>query len=130
MRITMLQAKIHRATVTAADLHYEGSLSLDTALMDAAGMRPYQRIEVYNVNNGARFATYLIEAERHSGTIQINGAAAHLANPGDLVIIATYAEMEPIEAEGWQPTKVFVAAQNRIVAAPLPANQPRVLSPA
>ena len=128
MHIAMLQSKIHRATVTAADLHYEGSLSLDTALMDAAGMRPYQKIHVYNVTGGQRFSTYLIEAERHSGMLQINGAAAHLANPGDLVIIAAYAEVDPSEADNWHPTKVFVDSKNQIVSVDVPSEKELALS--
>lgn len=116
MQIEMLYAKVHRATVTAADLHYEGSLTMDRHLMDEAGLRPYQSIEVYNITNGNRFHTYVIEGDAHSGVIQINGAAAHLANVGDLVIIASYCSLTQAEAEAHTPRKVFVDSANRPIA--------------
>lgn len=113
MQIPVLYSKIHRATVTDAQLHYEGSLTLDKYLMDLAGMTEFQQIQVYNVANGNRFETYIIEGEAHSGIIQINGAAAHLAKTGDLIIIAAYAHMSQEEAKNWHPTAVFVDRNNK-----------------
>lgn len=117
MRIPMLFSKIHRATVTAADLHYVGSITIDRDLMDAAGLIVHQLVQVYNITNGSRFETYVIEGEAASGCIQINGAAAHLAHVGDLIIVAAYADMTPQEAADWQPRIVLVDAQNRPMAA-------------
>ncbi len=114
MRRSFLYAKVHRALVTEADLEYEGSLTLDQDLIDAAHMLPYQRIEVYDVTNGNRFATYLIPGPRGAGDCCINGAAAHLARPGDRVIIATYCELEEHEVAGHSPHVVLVrGATNR-----------------
>jgi aspartate 1-decarboxylase len=113
MNIPMLHSKIHRATVTAADLHYHGSITVDRRLMDLADLLPHQQVHVYNITNGARFETYVIEGARDSGSIQINGAAAHLAGPGDLVIIAAYADMSRDEALAWHPNVVFVDDHNR-----------------
>ncbi len=113
MQIPILYAKIHRATVTDSQLHYQGSLSIDRALMDLAGIIPYQQIQVYNIATGSRFETYAIEAPAHSGTIQVNGAAAHLAKTGDLIIIAAYAQMDPTEAAEWEPNRVYVDRDNR-----------------
>lgn len=112
MHIPMLYSKIHRATVTAADLHYQGSITIDRTLMDEAALLPHQQVQIYNITNGHRFVTYVIEGEAGSGCIQINGAAAHLAGIGDLVIIAAYAEMSPAEAASWQPRIVLVDARN------------------
>lgn len=114
MILTLLKAKIHRATVTDAHLHYEGSITIDRTLLEASGILPYERVEVYNVTRGSRFATYAIEGEAGSGAIEINGAAAHLAGRGDLVIVAAYAQLEPAEAKRHQPRLVFVDALNRI----------------
>jgi len=114
MQLTLLSGKIHRATVTEACIDYEGSISIDEHLLDAAGIRAYERVEVYNVTTGARFATYAIVARPGSGMIGINGAAAHLATKGDLVIIAAYAQMTPAEADQHRPKLVFVDAANRI----------------
>jgi aspartate 1-decarboxylase len=114
MLLTLLSGKIHRATVTEANVDYEGSISIDENLLDAAGVRPYERVEVYNVTTGTRFATYAIVARPGSGMIGINGAAAHLATQGDLVIIAAYAQMTPEEADRHRPKLVFVDASNRI----------------
>jgi aspartate 1-decarboxylase len=97
MQRTMLKSKLHRVTVTHAELHYEGSCAIDENLLDAADIREYQQIDIYNVNNGERFTTYAIRAERGSGTISVNGAAARKAAAGDLLIIATYAVMNEIE---------------------------------
>ena len=115
MHITMLHSKIHRATVTAADLHYHGSITIDRRLMGLADLLPHQQVHVYNITNGARFETYVIEGPRDSGCIQINGAAAHLAGTGDLIIIAAYADMSREEALAWQPRVIFVDDQNRPV---------------
>jgi L-aspartate-alpha-decarboxylase len=116
MWITMLQAKIHRATVTAADLNYEGSITIDRHLMDLTDLLPYQQVQVYNISTGDRFETYVIEGGAHSGCIQINGAAARLAHAGDLVIIAAYQTVTRAEAVQWHPKVVHVDANNR----PLP----------
>lgn len=114
MRRTLCKSKIHRATLTGADLHYEGSCTVDRDLMDAADLLPFELVQVVNVNNGARLETYVIEGERGSGTVQLNGAAARLGMPGDLVIIISYAQYEAHEiAEGFQPTIVFVDEKNR-----------------
>jgi aspartate 1-decarboxylase len=111
---TMLQAKLHRAAVTQADLHYEGSCGIDEALIEAAGMREFQYIELYNINNGERFSTYIIKAPRGSGQISLNGSAARKAMIGDLLIICTYSSYTEAELIGYQPTVVLLDAQNRI----------------
>ena len=113
MQICVLFSKIHRATVTAADLHYEGSITIDRTLMDGAGLTVHQQVQIYNVSNGARFETYVMEGEAGSGCIQINGAAAHRAGVGDLIIIAAYAVMSVEEAACWQPRIVLVDGKNR-----------------
>ena len=115
MLLTMLHSKIHRARVTQADLHYVGSLTIDRDLMDAAGMRPGQQVDVVDVDNGNRLTTYAIEGERGSGTLCINGAAARLISPGDLVIVIAYCQLTPEEADTFEPQVVFVDANNRIV---------------
>ena len=114
MRRTMCKSKIHRAVLTGADLHYEGSLTVDRDLMDAADLREFEKVQVVNVNNGARLETYVIEGPRGSGTMQLNGAAARLGMPGDHVIVISYAEYEEHELERFAPTVVFVDAGNRI----------------
>lgn len=114
MNLSMLKAKIHRATVTRAELHYEGSLAIDGRLLDAAGILEYEQIHVYNVGNGERFVTYAIRAEEGSGEISVNGAAAHRARPGDLVIICAYATMPAAEAASFAPRLVYVDERNRI----------------
>ena len=114
MQRTMLKSKLHRVTVTQSELHYEGSCAIDENLLDAADIKEYQQIDIYNVNNGARFTTYAIRAERGSGTISVNGAAARLAAPGDLLIIATYAGYNEIELQKFEPDLVYVDARNRI----------------
>lgn len=114
MKLTMLKAKIHRATVTRAHLDYEGSVTVDRTLLEASGIHPYERVEIYNVTRGTRLATYAIEGEAGSGAIEINGAAAHLAGPGDLVILAAYCEMAPEEVPLHRPKLVFVDGRNRI----------------
>ena len=114
MQRTMLKSKLHRVTVTQAELHYEGSCAIDEHLMDAADIREYQQIDIYNVTNGERFSTYAIRAERDSGTISVNGAAARLAAPGDLLIICTYAAFSEIELAKHEPDLIYVDAKNRI----------------
>jgi aspartate 1-decarboxylase len=111
---TLLKSKIHRATVTEANLEYEGSITIDAELADAADLLPNERVEIYDVTNGSRLATYVIHGERGSGVIGINGAAAHLVKPGDLVIIASYAQMSTDEATGFQPRICFVDGQNAL----------------
>ncbi len=115
MQRFMLHSKIHRATVTQADLHYVGSLTIDMDLMDAAGMLPGQQVDVVDVDNGSRLTTYAIEGERGTGIVCINGAAARLVAPGDIVIIIAYAAMDDSEARTFQPQVVFVDGDNRIV---------------
>ncbi|BBP00508.1 aspartate 1-decarboxylase [Sulfuriferula nivalis] len=114
MQIIMLKSKLHRVTVTQSELHYEGSCAIDDTLLEAADIHEYQQIDIYNVSNGERFTTYAIRAERDSGTISVNGAAAHKANPGDILIIATYANYNEVELEKFAPQLVYVDAHNRI----------------
>lgn len=111
---TMVRSKIHRATVTSADLHYVGSITIDSTLLEAADILPFERVQVVNVNNGNRLETYAIAGEAGSGVIQLNGAAAHLVNVGDLVIIMSYAQVEEPIPSNWQPTVVLVDEQNAI----------------
>ena len=115
MLLTMLHSKIHRATVTQADLHYVGSLTIDRDLMDAAGLRPGQEVDVVDVDNGNRLTTYAIEGERGTGILCINGAAARLISPGDLVIVIAYAQMTPEEADEFEPQVVFVDRSNKVI---------------
>lgn len=112
MRLTLLKSKIHRATVSDADLNYEGSISIDPALCEAAHLNQFERVEIYNCNNGARFATYVIYGK--AGEICLNGAAARHVHKGDLVIIACYAEVEDFEAPTHKPRLVFVDKENKI----------------
>ena len=114
MRRTMCKSKIHRGILTGADLHYEGSLTLDRDLMEAADILPFEKVQVVNVNNGARLETYVIEGERGSGTIQLNGAAARLGAVGDHVIVISYADYDESELEDFEPKLVFVDEKNRI----------------
>jgi aspartate 1-decarboxylase len=115
MQRTMLKSKLHRVRVTHSELDYEGSCAIDETLLEAADIREYQQIEIYNVNNGERFTTYAIRAQRNSGTISVNGAAARKAAPGDILIIATYATYNELELEKFAPELVYVDANNRIV---------------
>jgi len=115
MQRTMLKSKLHRATVTHSELHYEGSCAIDETLLDAANIHEYEQIQIYNVTNGERFTTYAIRAARDSGIISVNGAAAHKANPGDLVIIATFAVYNELELARYAPELVYVDADNRIM---------------
>ncbi|NLB17735.1 MAG: aspartate 1-decarboxylase [Syntrophomonadaceae bacterium] len=112
---TMFKSKIHRAIVTQANLNYMGSITIDAALMEAADILPNEKVQVVNNNNGARFETYVIEGARDSGTICLNGAAARLVQPGDSVILITYAVMSNEECRNYKPTLVFVDEKNRIV---------------
>ena len=115
MRRTLLKSKIHRATVTDADLHYLGSMTLDPELIEAADLKVHEKVEIYNITNGERFATYVIEGERGAGEVVLNGAAAHKASAGDLVIICSYAEYEEAELEAHRPRVLFVDGDNRIL---------------
>ncbi len=113
-RVHLFKAKIHRATVTHADLDYEGSVTISGELLDAAGILEHEAVHIWNVTRGTRLMTYALRGDDHSGIICINGAAAHLNQPGDKVILATFAEVEASAAQGWQPTVVFVDDANRI----------------
>jgi aspartate 1-decarboxylase len=130
MRI-MMKSKIHRATVTQADLHYVGSVTLDAALMEAADLLEGEQVAIVDITNGARIETYVIPGKRGSGVIGINGAAAHLVHPGDLVIIMNYAVVTDAEARGLTPLVVHVDDQNRVVkvgndpAEPVPGSDQR-----
>ena len=115
MQRTMLQAKLHRVRVTQSELHYEGSCAIDDDLLDAAGIKEYQAIDIYNVTNGERFSTYAIRAERGSRTISVNGAAAHKADVGDILIIATFSIYSELELQKYHPTLVYVDENNRII---------------
>lgn len=118
MRRTFFKSKIHRATVTHADLDYEGSVTIDEDLLEASGILEYEAVHVWNITRGTRLQTYAIKGGRGSGVICINGAAAHLNGPGDLVILATFAEVEEAEVGAFKPTVVLVDRQNRIVSVP------------
>lgn len=111
---TMMKSKIHRATVTESNLHYEGSITIDENLMEQADIIPYEQVQIYNVTNGERFATYAIKGERDSGIICVNGAAAHKARKNDIVIIATYASYDEKELASFKPKKVYVDDKNKI----------------
>lgn len=111
---SFLRSKIHRATVTEANVEYEGSITIDRHLMNAAGLAPFEKVEIYDVDNGNRFATYVIEGEPGSGDICVNGAAARLVRPGDKVIIACYCMLHEGEILSHKPRLVFVDARNRI----------------
>ncbi len=114
MQRTMLKSKLHRVTVTNSELGYEGSCAIDENLLEAADIREYQQIEIWNVDNGERFTTYAIRAERGSGVISVNGAAARKAAPGDILIIATFATYDEAELKNYKPDLVYVDAANRI----------------
>ena len=114
MQRIMLKAKLHRVHVTHSELHYEGSCAIDESLLDAADIKEYQQVDIYNVSNGERFSTYAIRAERGSGTISVNGAAARLAATGDLLIICSYVTMSEVELCQFEPDLVYVDARNRI----------------
>jgi aspartate 1-decarboxylase len=112
---TMLYAKLHRVTVTQADMNYVGSVTIDRTLLEAARMLPGERVDIVDVTNGNRLTTYVIEGEAGSGQVCINGAAAHLIQPGDIAIIIAYAQMEEVEARTFEPRVVFVDHDNRIL---------------
>ncbi len=114
MQRTMLKSKLHRVRCTHSELDYEGSCAIDEALLEAADIREYQQIDIYNINNGERFTTYAIRAQRNSGVISVNGAAARKASPGDLLIIASYAVYNEVELEKFKPQLVYVDSENRI----------------
>lgn len=124
MQRTMFKSKIHRATVTEADLHYVGSVTVDADLMDAADLLPGELVHIVDISNGARLETYVIEGERGSGVIGINGAAAHLVHPGDLVILISYAQVDDAEARALRPAVVHVDADNRIIGVGADASEP------
>ncbi|WP_411074890.1 aspartate 1-decarboxylase [Streptomyces sp. cmx-4-7] len=121
---TLFKSKIHRATVTQADLHYVGSVTVDVELMEAADLLPGELVHIVDIDNGARLETYVIEGERGSGVIGINGAAAHLVHPGDLVILISYAQVDDAEARGFVPRVVHVDGDNRIVELGADASAP------
>ena len=116
MQRIMLKAKLHRVHVTHSELDYEGSCAIDDDLLDAADIREYQQIDIYNITNGERITTYAIRAQRGSGVISVNGAAAHKANPGDILIIASYAMYSELELQKYHPQLVYVDEHNRIIA--------------
>ena len=116
MKLSMFKSKIHRATVTHADLAYEGSVTIDADLLDAAGILPYEAVHIWNATQGTRLVTYALEGPRGTGAICVNGAAAHLNKPGDLVILATFADMSPEEARSHKPLVVRVDQKNRALS--------------
>ncbi len=115
MQLTLLKSKLHRARVTHVELEYEGSCAIDAALLDAAGIHEYEQIEIYNVTNGERFSTYAIRAESGSGVISVNGAAAHKAEVGDIVIVCTYGQLDALEVKSFKPTLIYLNGRNQIV---------------
>lgn len=114
MQVTMLKAKLHRATVTRSELGYEGSCAIDGTILDLSGIREYEQIQIYNINNGERFTTYAIRAEDGSGVFSVNGAAARLACPGDLIIVCAYAILNAEDAKAHKPTLIYFAEQNKV----------------
>lgn len=114
--LTMLKTKLHRATVTGADLHYEGSIGIDRDLLDASGILPHEQVDVLNINTGARFTTYAIEAPRGSAAIAVNGAASRLVQKGDKVIIVAYCQIPAEEARNYHPSVVLLGEGNEIVS--------------
>lgn len=115
MQSMMLKAKLHRARVTHSELEYEGSCAIDGKLLEMSGIREYEQIHIYNVTNGERFVTYAIRAEEGSGVISVNGAAAHKASPGDIVIIAAFVGLSQQELAAYKPTLIYLDEQNRVV---------------
>jgi aspartate 1-decarboxylase len=114
MHLTMLKAKLHRVTITHAELDYEGSCAIDADLLDASGIREFEKVDVYNIANGERFSTYAIRAEAGSGIISLNGAAAHKGKPGELAIICAYVTLDEKEVARFQPRLVYVDTANRV----------------
>ncbi len=123
---TMLGGKIHRATITEANVAYEGSVTIDANLLDAAGILENESVEIWDVTNGARLTTYALCGERDSGVVCVNGAAAHLVDPGDLVIIANFVQLDDLEAQLWEPRCVFVDEHNHAIE--LRAEEPHRVS--
>ena len=115
MLLTMLKAKLHRATVTEANLNYTGSITIDRHLMDESGLLPHEKVQIVNINNGARFETYVIEGPRNSGIICLNGAAARLVQPGDKIIVMAYVQLTPEEANGFEPRVLLLNDDNTIL---------------
>jgi aspartate 1-decarboxylase len=115
MQTTMLKAKLHRATVTRSELGYEGSCAIDGNILELSGIREYEQIQIYNINNGARFTTYAIRAENGSGIFSVNGAAARLACPGDLIIVCAYAVYDQKELENYKPTLIYFNEKNEVL---------------
>ncbi len=115
MQLTMLKAKLHRARVTHSELEYEGSCAIDGKLLDLAGLREYEQIQIYNVTNGERFTTYAIRAEDGSGVISVNGAAAHKANPKDVIIICAFVGLSQQELATYKPTLVYLDEHNHVI---------------
>lgn len=115
MQLTVLKAKLHRACVTHSEIDYDGSCAIDGKLLDLAGIREYEQIQIYNISNGERFTTYAIRAEDNSRIISVNGAAAHKASPGDRVIICSYAVLDEKELARFKPVLVYLDEQNRVV---------------
>ncbi|MFZ2449920.1 MAG: aspartate 1-decarboxylase [Methylovulum miyakonense] len=115
MQITMLKAKLHRATVTRSELGYEGSCAIDGNILDLSGIREYEQIQIYNINNGARFTTYAIRAKENSGVFSVNGAAARLACPGDLIIVCAYASLTKEAADQHKPVLVYFNEKNEVL---------------
>lgn len=114
MQLTVLKAKLHQATVTHAELEYDGSCAIDGQLLDLAGIHEYEQIQIYNITNGERFTTYAIRAEEGSRIISANGAAAHKANPGDRVIICSYGAVDEREMERYKPTLIYLNEDNHV----------------
>ncbi len=114
MQLRMLKGKIHRARVTGADLNYEGSIEIDSSLIEAAGIVPFEQVDIWNITNGERFSTYALSAPRGSGTVAINGAAARKVQPGDEIIITAFVSMSEKEAQSWKPHVVLVDGENRL----------------
>ncbi|MGH8474310.1 MAG: aspartate 1-decarboxylase [Methylococcales bacterium] len=115
MQTTMLKAKLHRVCVTHSELEYEGSCAIDDELLEQSGIREYEQIQIYNITNGNRFITYAIRAQRGSGVISVNGAAAHLAGPGDLLIICAYVGLSQAELQEFKPKLIYVDKNNQII---------------
>lgn len=113
MHLNIFKSKIHRATVTHADLEYEGSVTIDADLLETANILPHEAVHIWNITRGTRLVTYVLKGPRGSGAIAVNGAAAHLNQPGDLVILATFADMTPEEARQWEPTVIRVDEKNQ-----------------
>ena len=114
MKLTMMKAKLHRATVTQSDLHYEGSISIDTDLLEASGILPFEKVDIWNITNGERFSTYVIKGKAGTGEIGVNGAAARRVQQGDHVIICAYCELNKEEAENFEPTVIILDDHNKI----------------